>query len=311
VGRATDEQRYLYGNAVDQILAQENVTENITSADRVLWHLVDNLGTVRDLIDNSATLDEHYEYDSYGEVQSGDTSVTRYLFTSRELDDDVDLQYNRARWYDPEVGRWIGEDPIGFEAGDANLSRYVTNSPVVAIDPAGLQEQGRPPIYRLPPPTDDRDPFGPPVQEWPPWIKPQPPKKGVLKEFAEDLIFGIQTVIDDGKTIVENVIDIYDEVTNHDDGGWKIVIRPDISMDRVGIKVEAGDGGPQFPFPPHPWEDDDELEGTSGQIVDIVVDQVYPNTPLPPFADGQAKSWLKKQLMKRLPEPERPWRPEQ
>jgi RHS repeat-associated protein len=113
------ERRYLYGNAVDQIFAQEDVTENITSADRVLWHLMDNLGTVRDLIDNSATLDRHYEYDSYGDVQSGDTSVTRYLFTSRELDEDVDLQYNRACWYDPEVGRWISEDPIGFNAGDA------------------------------------------------------------------------------------------------------------------------------------------------------------------------------------------------
>jgi YD repeat-containing protein len=46
------ERRYLYGNAVDQIFAQEDVTENITSAERVLRHLVDNLGTVRDLIDN-------------------------------------------------------------------------------------------------------------------------------------------------------------------------------------------------------------------------------------------------------------------
>ena len=44
------ERRYLYSNAVDQILAQEDVTENASSANRVLWHLADNLGTVRDLV---------------------------------------------------------------------------------------------------------------------------------------------------------------------------------------------------------------------------------------------------------------------
>ena len=76
------DKRYLYGNAVDQILAQEDVTVTpTTSADRVYCHLVDNLGTVRDLAKNDGTLGEHYKYDSFGQVTSGDTSVTRYLFT--------------------------------------------------------------------------------------------------------------------------------------------------------------------------------------------------------------------------------------
>ena len=56
--------RYLYGAAVDQLLAQENVDELISSADRVMWPLVDNLGTVRDLALNDGTLGEHYTYDS-------------------------------------------------------------------------------------------------------------------------------------------------------------------------------------------------------------------------------------------------------
>ena len=132
------EHRYLYGNAVDQILAQENIDETTGSADRVLWHLTDNLGTVRHLAKNDGTLGQHYEYDSFGNVVSGDTSVTRYLFTSREFDDDVDLQYSRARWYDPAVGRWIGEDPLGFAAGDANLVRYVGNNSTNYLDPSGM-----------------------------------------------------------------------------------------------------------------------------------------------------------------------------
>jgi hypothetical protein len=41
--------------------------------------------------------------------------------------------------YDPTTGRWLTEDPSGFDAGDANLYRYVGNGPTNAIDPEGLQ----------------------------------------------------------------------------------------------------------------------------------------------------------------------------
>jgi hypothetical protein len=40
--------------------------------------------------------------------------------------------------YDPGIGRWISEDPIGFKAGDSNLYRYVANNPVNGTDPSGL-----------------------------------------------------------------------------------------------------------------------------------------------------------------------------
>lgn len=40
--------------------------------------------------------------------------------------------------YDPTVGRFITEDPIGFDGGDANTYRYVGNSPTNATDPSGL-----------------------------------------------------------------------------------------------------------------------------------------------------------------------------
>jgi hypothetical protein len=40
--------------------------------------------------------------------------------------------------YDPRVGRWLSQDPIGFAGGDANLYRYVGNNPTDAIDTTGL-----------------------------------------------------------------------------------------------------------------------------------------------------------------------------
>jgi len=39
--------------------------------------------------------------------------------------------------YNPLLGRWMEEDPLGFEAGDVNLYRYVGNDPTSAVDPSG------------------------------------------------------------------------------------------------------------------------------------------------------------------------------
>ncbi|QDU75307.1 hypothetical protein Pan97_23370 [Bremerella volcania] len=44
--------------------------------------------------------------------------------------------------FDPTIGRWISEDPIGFEAADENLQRYVGNNPINSTDPSGLQKAG-------------------------------------------------------------------------------------------------------------------------------------------------------------------------
>lgn len=42
--------------------------------------------------------------------------------------------------FDPRIGRWLSEDPIGFQAADPNLYRYVGNNPTNATDPSGLYE---------------------------------------------------------------------------------------------------------------------------------------------------------------------------
>jgi RHS repeat-associated protein len=42
-----------------------------------------------------------------------------------------------TRYYDPQIERFLGEDPIGFISGDFNIYRYVGNSPVIFNDPSG------------------------------------------------------------------------------------------------------------------------------------------------------------------------------
>ena len=63
---------------------------------------------------------------------------TSYRYTGREYDEDIGLYYYRNRWYDPETGRFISEDPIGFAGGDINLYGYVGNNPYGYIDPFGF-----------------------------------------------------------------------------------------------------------------------------------------------------------------------------
>jgi RHS repeat-associated protein len=57
------------------------------------------------------------------------------------------LSAYRARYYDQNVGRFITEDPVGFNAGP-NFYRYVRNNPALFIDPTGFQATYKPPDPR-------------------------------------------------------------------------------------------------------------------------------------------------------------------
>ena len=58
---------------------------------------------------------------------------------TREVTPSDPVSYYRARYYDPRVGRFINEDPAGFDAGSPNFYGYVANDPVDGIDPFGLK----------------------------------------------------------------------------------------------------------------------------------------------------------------------------
>jgi RHS repeat-associated protein len=65
-----------------------------------------------------------------------------YLHQGGRYDGETGLYDFRNRFYDPEKGRWLNLDPIGFAAGDSNLYRYESGGPTNALDPAGLQGFG-------------------------------------------------------------------------------------------------------------------------------------------------------------------------
>ncbi|MEJ7594163.1 MAG: RHS repeat-associated core domain-containing protein, partial [Planctomycetaceae bacterium] len=125
--------RYLFGTSIDEVAARWMPT------DGTAWYVTDKLGSVRYLLDNAGTILNSLVYDSFGNIisQSNPSAFDRFTFTGREFDAELGLYYYRARSYNPELGRFISQDPIAFAAGDANLYRYVSNSPLTFVDPSG------------------------------------------------------------------------------------------------------------------------------------------------------------------------------
>lgn len=65
--------------------------------------------------------------------------ILNYVFQGRRWDKESKTYYFRARYYDPSLGRFINQDPIGYGAGDVNLYRFVGNAPIIWRDPYGLE----------------------------------------------------------------------------------------------------------------------------------------------------------------------------
>jgi RHS repeat-associated protein len=129
--------RYLWGEVVDQLFADEQL-QVYEADDRVLWALTDHLGTPRAWIDSAGTTINHAAWAAFGKRMDVDPIGATLEWTGHFRDSVTGLQLNGQRWYNPNIGRWMSEDPIGFAAGDANLHRYVGNAPTMYLDPSGL-----------------------------------------------------------------------------------------------------------------------------------------------------------------------------
>ncbi len=196
--------RYLWGPAVDQILADEQISWNDVAEEydieSILWPLTDHRGTIRDLAEvNGSGVTEIVNtrtYDAYGKVIAESAPAVDHIFgfTARPSEGETDLQNNLNRWYDAAIGTWINEDLIGFEGGDANLYRYCGNDPVNSVDPSGLQGGS----VRYLPPTSA--PFNPPS-----WIT-TPVGRALTSTEQRFLSFVFKSILDMGLSQEEQIL---------------------------------------------------------------------------------------------------------
>jgi RHS repeat-associated protein len=181
-------------------LINQNYTVNNTAVTQYFDY--NDLGSTADTTTATGTSASSYSYDAFGNLLAAQTNgdTNRYLFSTKEFDSRSGLYYFGARYYDPEVGRWLNTDPLGYTDG-FNLYAYVNNNPLNAVDPFGFQEYALPrfgdgdmsPIGNPSGPTPvynggERTPDGPspaPTPQPSPPPNKKDPCKGLRDELAE------------------------------------------------------------------------------------------------------------------------------
>ena len=141
-----------WGANVDELVATERLALSTNKSNQILWSYGDHLNSIRDVAiynptADSTTVNNHLIYDAFGNLVSSvdptnsNTTISPILafrYTGKYFDDATGLQNNLNRWYDATTGKWISVDPIGFNAGDTNLYRYVVNDVVSSLDYFGF-----------------------------------------------------------------------------------------------------------------------------------------------------------------------------
>ncbi|MFA7062463.1 MAG: RHS repeat-associated core domain-containing protein, partial [Pedobacter sp.] len=132
--------KYFRGAVIDEIVNGFQYDTNNVWTNYTFHH--DALQSVLGLSGHEGSVLQTISYGPFGEkIATTGTANNNYLhFTGREEDSDSGLYNYRARIYDPTIGRFLTEDPKGFDAG-VNFYVYVQNNPVNANDPMGLETE--------------------------------------------------------------------------------------------------------------------------------------------------------------------------
>lgn len=97
----------------------------------------DRLGTPQKTTDRTGNISWAADFDPFGKATPTTAFITQNLrFPGQYYDEETGLHYNIARFYDPNLGRYLQSDPIGL-AGGINTYTYVLNNPLNLVDPTG------------------------------------------------------------------------------------------------------------------------------------------------------------------------------
>lgn len=117
--------------------AAEPLAQRTGDAGAWTYHVGDHLGAPEELVDGSGRVVGRSSHSAFGRWtwSQSDPETTPFRFPGQYEDAETGLHYNRYRYYDPDLGRYLSPDPIGL-AGGFNAYRYGPN-PVGWFDPMG------------------------------------------------------------------------------------------------------------------------------------------------------------------------------
>lgn len=147
--------RYFVYDAANNLLAEADANKVITryyvhaqglnqmiqGTDSYTYHF-SATGHTLAMTDDQETVVNQYAYSPFGRILGdlegqGLEQPFKYVGKYGVQHENDAIYYMRARYYDAELGRFLKEDPIGFEGG-LNVSLYVGGNPIVGVDPSGL-----------------------------------------------------------------------------------------------------------------------------------------------------------------------------
>ncbi len=157
VGGATEVTDYLVdtSSSLSQVIAESDSGGSVTAyyvrgnellaalrpAGTRFFH-ADGLGSVRRLTDEAGLVTDTYDYSAFGELlEHTGTDPNAYLFVGEQLDPNAHFYYLRARWMDPQLGRFASFDRFsGIASEPRSLHKYLyaENDPVNRVDPSGF-----------------------------------------------------------------------------------------------------------------------------------------------------------------------------
>ncbi|NDI36496.1 polymorphic toxin-type HINT domain-containing protein [Chengkuizengella sediminis] len=124
------------GEIMNRTLRGYNILAQQDQKDNVGYYLQNGHGDVISIVDGTGEILNAYEYDAFGNTTNAIEQVTnRFLYAGEQFDSITDQYYLRARYYNPQIGRFTQEDI--FRGDGLNLYVYVSNNPLRYIDPTG------------------------------------------------------------------------------------------------------------------------------------------------------------------------------
>jgi RHS repeat-associated protein len=130
----------LVSDGSSRYLHAGGILAEIDAANAARYHLTDALGSVRGVTDGTGALVGTSDYAAFGAVRATTGTTSRFGYTGEQTDPETGNSYLRARYLDPELGRFLSMDTVQPNAPGTqgyNRCSYAANNPATWTDPSG------------------------------------------------------------------------------------------------------------------------------------------------------------------------------